>query len=200
MPKPTAAQTWERDPFDWYVEPRRCTVQLAGAETFSGDVHDPCCGQGHIVESLARIVPGVVTGSDIVQRVAEPWHLGVSDFLDPAGGGLFGAANCVMNSPFYRAKGAEDCIRRALALAPGKVCAFVDARFLQGSGRAKGLFASDPPNRTWVVTPRPSCPPGQYLLDGGTAGNGTSDFLWLVWDEAGRRLRPGVLGHVGWLT
>src|SRR4051812_1032998 len=88
--------TWDRDPHDWYQEPPRVTLQLLDAgEEFPGYTHDPCCGGGNIVKALDH--QGLmVTGSDLVQRVDAPWHLGVSDFLGD-GCGLFGADNCVFN-------------------------------------------------------------------------------------------------------
>lgn len=192
-----AAHTWDRDPHDWYCEPPRVTLQLLDAgEEFPGYTHDPCCGGGNIVRALDH--QGLmVTGSDLVQRVDAPWHLGVSDFLGD-GCGLFGADNCVFNPPFYQAVGAEACIRRALHLAPGKVAAFVDIRFIAGGKRAAGLFADHPPSRIWVVTPRASCPPGTWLAAGNKAGNGSSDWVWLVWDA--ERRAPGRASDLGWLS
>lgn len=50
------------------------------------------------------------------------------------------------------------------------------------SACAAGLYAECPPRRIYILTPRPSCPPGEYLLNGGKAGGGTADWCWLVWD------------------
>lgn len=61
--------------------------------------------------------------------------------------------------------------------------------------RAAGLFAELPPSRVWVVTPRVSCPPGSYLAAGNKAGNGSSDWCWLVWDLR----RPTARPEFGWL-
>jgi hypothetical protein len=189
------AHLWERDPHDWYVEPKRATLQLLTREAFPGWTHDPCCGGGNIVETL--LAAGcAATGSDLVQRTAAPWFVGTNDFLE--GGLPYKPDNIVFNPPFYKAKGAEAGIRRALSLVPGKVAAFIDARFLQGSARAKGLYQDHPPSRIWTITPRLSCPPGTFLANGGKAGNGSSDWLWLVWD-ADRR-PAGSTSEYGWLT
>lgn len=201
MTKLKAAHTWDRDPHDWYVEPGRCTHQMLNAgEDFPGFTHDPCCGGGNIVRAM-RGRGHEVTGSDLIDRPStwdkDQWHLGVSDFLGD-GCGLFGADNCVFNPPFYQAVGAEACIRRALHLAPGKVAAFVDIRFIAGGKRAAGLFADHPPSRIWVVTPRASCPPGAWLAAGNTAGSGTADYAWLVWDA--ERRAPGRTSDLGWLS
>lgn len=195
---PKAAHVWKRDPHDWYVEPTRATVQLLARETFDGWIHDPFCGGGNIVQTLLD-AGHVATGSDLVRRTAADWFAGEADFFNGPHG-CFGAPNVVSNPPFYKAVGAERATRDILGMTSGKVAVFVEARFLGGSGRARGLFHETPPNRIWVITPRPSCPPGAYLAAGGKAGNGSSDWLWLVWDPGETRLPPGASPQLGWLT
>jgi hypothetical protein len=173
---------WERDELDWYVEPRRATEALLSVERFVGTVWDPCCGGGNIVRELVSAGYDA-HGSDLVERISAPipeWWRGTNDFRHQRGRSFF--KNIVFNPPFFRAKGAEEFIRKALSLAEGKVAAFVDIRFLAGAERAKGLFAEHPPHRIWVITPRVSCPPGTYLAAGNKAVNGSSDWCWLVWD------------------
>ena len=34
---------------DFYSEPEWCSAQLFATVRFHGPIHDPCCGQGHIV-------------------------------------------------------------------------------------------------------------------------------------------------------
>jgi hypothetical protein len=179
------AHVWERDPLDWYVEPPRVTTALARVEKIGGRIWDPCCGGGNIVTAL-RAGGLAAHGTDIERRVPDgtPWFLGERDFLlQPPKLPLW---NCiVMNPPFFGAEGAEDFIRRAHELRHPNawlIAAFVDVRFLAGGARANGLYAELPPSRVWMVTPRVSCPPGSYLAAGNKAGNGSSDWCWLVWD------------------
>ena len=174
------AHTWVRDDLDWYVEEPIATEKLARVEKFVGSVWDPCCGQGNIVKAL--LAAGYdAHGTDIVQRADGNWFVAVSDFL---GDHDLTAQNIVMNPPFFRAKGAEAFIRRALAITKGKVCAFVDVKFLAGGKRANGLYLESPPDRIWILTPRVSCPPGEYLAAGNKAEGGTADWCWLVWDNS----------------
>lgn len=188
-----AAHVWGRDEFDWYVEPGRCTEQLLTAERFVGDILDPCCGQGNIVTTL-RTAGCEAFGTDKVDRAAGAvWFLGVSDFLTDS---PENADNIVMNPPFYGGKGAEAFIRRALAHVPGKVAVFVDRRFCTGKGRATGLYRDHRPARVYEITPRPSCPPGTYLLAGNKAGGGTADYAWIVWDNT----REVTKTEYDWLT
>lgn len=172
------AHVWERPDLDWYVEPERCTAQLLQVERFVGHIHDPCCGQGNIVKTL--IAHGYhASGSDLVDRAGSPgWFKGTSDFLGPT---AMWTDNIVMNPPFFRGKGTEGFIRKALQVARGKVAVFTELRFLTSEGRADGLYRDHPPTRVWMVTPRPSCPPGEFLKTGGKATGGNPDFCWLVW-------------------
>lgn len=186
------AHNWARDEHDWYVEENRATVALLTAERFVGSVWDPAAGQGNIVETL--IAAGYrAHGTDIVRRTEAQWFWGERNFLDD--GEFTLGPNIVTNPPFYRAKGTEDFIRRALALATGKVAAFTDIKFLASDGRAAGLFAEHPPTRIWSISPRVSCPPGSYLLAGNKAGGGTADWVWLVWDLTA----PAQGTKFGWL-
>jgi len=189
------AHTWERDELDWYVEPTKATHQLLTRERFMGPVWDPACGGGNIVNTLIERGHQAY-GTDITRRVDSTvgWFHGERDFLqmiNPVAG------NIVCNPPFFRAKGAEAFIRKAHALAWGKIAMFVDIRFLAGSVRAENLFQELPPTRVWIVTPRVSCPPGKYLLDGGKAGNGSSDWCWIVWDKTAPAPTSPAMG---WLT
>lgn len=186
------AQVWERDDHDWYVEESRATDVLLTKERFVGKVWDPACGQGNIVEALCA-AGYQAFGSDIVRRTEARWFWGERDFLDEGTFRL--GANIVTNPPFFRAKGTEAFIRRALDLATGKVAIFTDIKFLAGDGRAKGLFAEHPPTRVWSISPRVSCPPGTYLQAGNKAGGGTADWVWFVWD----RTAPTTVTQFGWL-
>ncbi|MFG1247286.1 hypothetical protein [Xanthobacter flavus] len=189
------AHVWARHPEQWYVEPGSVTRQLLTVERFAGPVLDPCCGQGNIVTTM--IEHGVqARGMDLVRRVEQgtPWFIGESDFL--AGPVAASFPNLVFNPPFFRAKGAEAFIRHAIGQASAKVAAFVDIRFITGAERANGLFAEHTPHRIWIVTPRVSCPPGEYLAAGNEAKGGTADWCWLVYDVTAP---PVAVSQVGWL-
>lgn len=187
------AHVWARDDLDWYVEPEQATIQLLRVEKFTGDVIDPCCGRGNIVRTLLSAGYGA-SGFDIMDRTCDaPWFIGVSDFLTVDD---IRQPNIVMNPPFFRAKGTETFIRHALKVAAGKVCVFADLKFLTGSGRAKSLYRDHPPHRVWMITRRPSCPPGEYLEAGHKAGGGTADWVWMVWSKT----EPYTGTSLGWLT
>ncbi|WP_421983395.1 hypothetical protein [Roseibium sp.] len=189
------AKIWSRSPLDWYVEPERCTAQLLNFERPVGRIHDPCCGGGNIVKSC--IDAGYrATGTDMVDRAeTPPWFLGILDFMSYEKQ-IRPFDNIFMNPPFYKGVGTEAFIRKAIAMTRGKVAAYTEVRFLGGETRAMTLFRDHPPDRIYIITPRPSCPTGEYLASGGKAKNGSPDFCWLVWDNSS----PHTATTFHWLT
>ncbi len=188
---------WPRPAHDWFVEPRDCTLALTSVEHFEAAVWDPCCGQGHVVEGL-RAAGVRAIGTDRVRRtLSAPWWSGAHDFFET----LWTSPRAPIiasNPPFFGGRGTEDFIRKALAI-PGleKLAVFTDVAFLTSAGRAAGLYAEAPPHRAWILTPRPSCPPGDYLLAGNRAQGGTADWCWLVWELTAPPARPGET-RLGW--
>jgi hypothetical protein len=186
------AKVWARADLEWYVEPSDASDALFAVERFVGSIWDCACGQGNVLEAALRAGYDVV-GTDLKRRRDRYYFRGEIDFLaqeKPL------AQNIVVNPPFYRGRGTESFIRHALTLAKGKVAVFADVNFLASAGRANGLYAERPPHRVWVVTPRVSCPPGEYLLAGNEAGGGTSDWAWLVWDQTAP---PAMHSELRWL-
>jgi len=179
--KPKQAHTWDRANREWYVEERRASEALFRVEEFEvNSIWDGCCGQGNIV--LSAIAAGLnAVGSDIEDRhpVTPAWFHGERNFLtkrEPLG------FNFVSNPPFGGGEGIELITRHALDIVPGKVCIFAPSKFLFGDARALGFYDEFPPSRVWLLTPRVSCPPGEWLREGNKAGGGTEDFVWLVWE------------------
>lgn len=70
----------------------------------------------------------------------------------------------------------------ALATVPGKIAVFCEARFLFAECRVP-FHEAFPPDRIYYITPRPSCPPGEFLQAGGKAEGGKYDCVWLIYDE-----------------
>jgi hypothetical protein len=100
-----------------------------------------------------------------VDRVED--FLGCSDPID----------NLVSNPPFCHA---DAFASRALRLARRKVALLLPVTWMCGLKRASWLAAT-PLYRVYVLSPRPSMPPGAAILAGEKPGSGTTDFAWFVW-------------------
>lgn len=172
--KAKLAHIFDREVHEHYVEPAWCSKRLFDVERFDGAVWDPCCGFGRILDA-ARAGGRTIVYSDIVDRGYDPMNMKViCDFLESGGKRV---ENIVSNPPFDRF---EEFANHALALATQKVAMLWivprlnAARWLQGTPLA----------RVWLLTPRPSMPPGHVISAGGKASGGTQDFCWLIWDKA----------------
>lgn len=169
------AHLWERDEYDWYVEPRECSRALFTVERFEGVVWDPACGSGRIVQQAKALGLDAV-GTDVVHRSS--YCLRKLDFLKDGQISDFG--NIVTNPPF---SDAEEFIRRALKIVPhgGKIAAILPIVWLTGFSTKRNWLPISPLRKVFPLSPRPSMPPGRVIEAGERPGNGTKDYCWLLW-------------------
>jgi hypothetical protein len=158
---------WTRVDNEHYVEETWCSRLLFWAERFKGCVHDPSCGWGRIVDS-ARLAGLVATGADIVARAP---GFEVIDFFQERRS----FENLVFNPPFGPLR---QFICHALTLAPVVAAIFPVARL-----NAAHWLRETPLCRIWLLTPRPSMPPGSYILAGKKPKGGRVDFCWIVFER-----------------
>lgn len=179
--KPKSAHLWARHPDDWYVEERFAVAELFKRESFPGVVWDPCCGRGHVlVEAVAAGYE--VFGSDIADRtrIVDAPFLQAEFTSFPFAMG----ESVVMNPPFLDGKGIEAFVRQTMRYwSVTKIAAFIPAKFLWGATRAREFWTWRPPARVYMITPRPSCPPGPVLEAGEEPGGGQEDFAWAIWER-----------------
>lgn len=183
---------WPRHPDAWYVEERWCADRLFEDEVFPGRIVDPCAGGGNIV--AAGLAAGLeIEGFDLRPRNPDLVRGGF-DFFDPLAytPGIFPADNIVSNPPYASwaqigqtpGKGAfsrveDEFVRRALGMVRNKLAVFLPSGWINGQERSLWLETL-PLYRVYVVTPRPSCPPGTYLEAGGKPKDGQTDYNWYV--------------------
>lgn len=171
------AHIWERDNLDWYVEPIECSLALFSVEKFPQPIWDPACGQGNIVQ--AALLKGFdAFGSDVRPRSGFKAHC--LDFFRAEH--VLNFRSIVCNPPF---QSAEKFVVRALSLVPlsGKVGMLLPIIWLAGFSRKRAWLPYSPLTKVYVLSPRPSMPPGHVLLNGGKAGNGTRDYAWFIWQR-----------------
>jgi hypothetical protein len=179
--RPLHAHIWDRNTDDWYVEPEWCSRRLFEEEQFEGAIWDPACGLGRIVRS-AIDAGHAVRASDIEFRQSTDDEVddlkAVADFRTCTEV----ADNIVTNPPFNIAR---QFVLHALALARNKVAVvFPTASLNAAAGPKKGRWiVGTPLRRVWLMSPRPSMPPGHVLAAGGKPSGGKVDYAWLVWEH-----------------
>ena len=176
---------YERDADDWYVEPRWCVDALLDREEVGGLVYDPACGGGNILDALrARGVTRV--GTDLRDRGC---GLPGIDFVRaplPVP-----QVDCIVSNPPFDLL--EGFVERALQVADDKVCILARLAVLESQARYRRLWNVNPPTRVWVLSKRPSMPPGNRPDIKATGGKVA--YCWLVWDL---KASPGITS-LGWL-
>ena len=191
-----ATAGYDKSPFDWYVEPDWTTDVMIAAERAIdggdswGKVWDPACGRGNLLRTFGRN-GHPVWASDIEFRGYA--GRGMFQELDFVGGIDFvrSAApktrfSIATNPPYSYIKGiSEAFVRRALELATEKVAMLLPIKW-QGSQVRHRLFTEFPPTRIWILSERPSMPPGAMVeaLGDKAFKRGKVDYMWVVWDVA----------------
>jgi hypothetical protein len=161
------AHIWEREEHEHYVEPSWCSARLFEEAEFDGPIWDPCCGFGTIV--LNAISAGYETlASDIIHRGSSCEN--VIDFFDCKST----HANAIICNPPFNI--ADKFALHALTLVECVAMIFPTAR-LNAAHWMKGT----PLAGVWLMTPRPSMPPGHVIAAGGKPGGGKMDFCWVIW-------------------
>lgn len=195
----TPAVRPDRHPQDWYVEQTWTARALMAMLPFDRNylVYDPCCGLGTIPMAFAAAGYDAA-GTDLVDRWADQTmgmpHLfmGEHDMLGDQRHMLenWALLSIVFNPPYsYQDDIAERCVRRALAVASGRVCALLPIRW-RASEKRYAFFQQFPPLQILEFCDRPSMPPGTALhhRDADTGAltawkRGKTDYAWYVWDK-----------------
>lgn len=172
-----AAHQWEREPDEFYVEPQWCSERLFEAERFVGEIVDPACGLGRIVQAAGG-AGYRVRGADIVRRSLYCGE--VADFLSPGWNAGAKVDNVVSNPPYGEDLGRF--VELALERARFKVALLLSATWQCADPRAEWLERT-PLLRVRFLTPRPSMPPGHVILAGGNASGGKGNFAWFIWSH-----------------
>jgi len=177
---PVKSHSWQREANEHYVEPFWCSERLFAEEKFEGTIWDPCCGFGRIPDS-AKNAGLEAYASDIVDRGYRDIAL-VRDFLNFT---ITRGPNIVCNPPFNIA---GRFAGHALALEGVSKVAMI---FPTARLNAAHWLRQTPLARVWLMTPRPSMPPGHTIAAGEKPGGGKMDFCWLVWTKG--RVGPADL-------
>ncbi|BAV64788.1 TRM11 family methyltransferase [Sphingobium cloacae] len=195
----------DRHPQDWYVEPTwtvRALMQMIALDR-DYTIWDPCCGLGTIPCALAA-AGFTVAGTDLTDRWSAQTlglphlFLGEHDFLGAQRHMVefWPLLSVIFNPPYsYEDDIAERCVRQALKVASGMVCALLPIRWRASEKRFGFLQEEFPPLEILEFCDRPSMPPGTALHDRDEKTGqliawkrGKTDYAWYVWDR--HRPRP----------
>jgi hypothetical protein len=186
-PRPLNAHIFAKERHGHYVEPAWCSERLFAVDDFGPPgslIYDPACGWGTILRS-ALDAGYRATGGDIVDRLQrkrlELWGPnGISSFTknDFLNGVRRRPRECsiVCNPPFDHV---DTFCEQAIRIATHKVAMIMLLRRLPAARWLTGL----PLETVYMLTPRPSMPPGAWIADGNKPGGGTQDFCWLVFNK-----------------
>jgi hypothetical protein len=153
-----------------YVEPHWCSERLFEEERFVGGIYDPACGFGRIVQSALKRNLNAI-GNDIVDRGFNA-ATAPADFFEHTRV----HNNIVSNPPFDKI---EEFTLHALNRTTHKVAMIMPTARLN----AARWLTNTPLRRIWLLTPRPSMPPGHVITAKGKVGGGKSDYAWLVFEH-----------------
>lgn len=131
-----------RPEFDYYPTPPEATHALLGAETFTGTIWEPACGDGAISKILEAQGYSVLS-TDLIDR---GYGTGGKDFFTS-----FDTADNIITNPPYNL--AQEFIEHALAQTTGKVAMLCKLQFLEGAKRKK-MFQRVPLARVHVFSKR----------------------------------------------
>ncbi len=199
------SRIFDRQPDAWYVEQSWCAERLFQDEVMPGRIVDPCAGRGTIVK--AGLEQGLqIEGFDLRDRGSPhvrgglDWFAERPDYMP----GTF-PCDCIVSNPpyatwaqvgrerpaFLRHERLDDAfLDLALQRARVKVALFLPTTWISSGSRGTWLETL-PFYREYRLSPRPSCPPGDYLEAGGKPKEGRIDFSWFVFLKGFQR-RPTI--------
>ena len=167
----------ERETNDYYATLPIATELLLGLETFSTDILEPCCGQGHISKVLEAHGYNVES-FDLIDR---GYGTGGVDFLQY---NETVDKDIITNPPYVQA---AEFVEHAIDIITNghKVAMFLKLTFLEGQGR-RALFTKYPPKTVYVSVSRLGCAKnGEFKIDknGNLKADSAVAYCWYIWQK-----------------
>ena len=159
----------EREANDFYATEPKAVELLLEKESFSKNVLEPSCGEGHISKVLLGHGHDVQS-SDLIDRSFG----GVKDFF-----GIDKFDGDIITNPPYKI--ALDFVKHSLEIIPSgnKVAMFLKLQFLEGKAR-KEFYKTNPPKKIYVASGRLNCAKnGEFEKYPSSA----VAYAWFVWEK-----------------
>lgn len=162
-------RTKDAEQHDYYATEPYAVELLLKEESFSKNIWEPACGEGHISEVL-KANGYDVKSTDLIDRGYSDATL---DFLTCSA-----ACDCdIITNPPY--KYAKEFVENAIDIVTEghKVAMFLKLTFLEGKGRRE-LFRNTPPKTVYVSSARLQCGKNGYF-----DGTAMVAYAWFVWQK-----------------
>lgn len=162
----------ERQREDYYATDPKAVKLLLQLETFSPNIWECACGQGHLSKVLEK-AGYTVKSTDLIDR---GFGQGGIDFLAMDNQEWNG--DIITNPPYCYA---QEFIEKALSIIPkgNKVAMLLRLQFLEGKSR-KNLFLSSPPKTIYVSSSRITCAKNGEFDE---MGKSAIAYAWFVWQK-----------------
>lgn len=160
----------ERQNEDYYATDPKAAELLMQLETFSNNIWECACGEGHL--SKVFIKNGYdVKSSDLINR-----GFGEHGFDFLSIDNIKWGGDIITNPPY---KYAKEFIEKSLSIIPegNKVAMFLKLQFLEGKAR-KELFKSHPPKTIYVSSSRIEC-----AMNGNFKNESAVAYGWFIWEK-----------------
>lgn len=157
-----------RPPNDYYATDPKAAELLLELETFSPNIWECACGEGHLSKVFEKAGYNV-RSTDLVDR---GFGTGGIDFLSD---NIQHWDGDIITNPPYRH--AQLFVEKALSIiSPGmKVVMFLRVQFLEGKRRKK-MYEKHPPKVVYISSSRLRC-----AKNGEFKGSSAVAFAWFVW-------------------
>ncbi len=165
----------ERQNEDYYATDPKAAELLLKLETFSINIWECACGEGHLSKVFEK-AGYTVKSTDLINRGYGQHNI---DFLSIDN--IEYKGDIITNPPY---KYAQEFIEKALQIIPtgNKVAMFLKVQFLEGKGR-KNLFISNPPKTIYVSSSRLLCAKNAEFDKMIKAGGSAVAYAWFIWEK-----------------
>lgn len=160
----------DRHKQDYYATEPRALELLLDVETFSQNIWEPACGEGHLSKVLESRGYNV-RSTDLVYRNYGEGDVDFFWFDNVSWNGD------IITNPPYRM--AQEFVEKALQIIPigNKVAMFLKIQFLETTAR-RNLFKTNPPQKVYVSSSRLEC-----ALNGDFKGESAVCYCWFIWKK-----------------
>ena len=164
----------ERHKEDYYATEPKATKLLLEIDSFSYDIWECACGEGHMSKVLTEAGHNV-RSTDLIDR----GYGDVFDFLSLENTEWHG--DIITNPPYVKAK---EFVEKALTIIPtgNKVAMFLKLQFMESKGR-KDLFLNNPPKTIYVSSSRLQCAKNGEFERMKAGGGSAVAYAWYVWEK-----------------